>query len=367
MKKASCLVLLALIILPFLGGMIRGLPTAFTEFPPSTQYVQHAPFNAVVFWMLVVLGLLTVCVGSLPLWSRCSPKSKLSKKPFPWWGWVGLFINVVSWICAWGRFEWLGVLKDHAFFPLWVGYILVMDGVNVRFHGQSMISQRFSIFLLLFPLSAIVWWYFEYLNRFVQNWRYVGTEGFSPLHYFVFATLCFATVLPAVFETTMFVAGFSRIRNAYNGFKKWSISGELVASVCLWVGVIGLVLMGIWPVPFFFMVWLAPLCLLLGVIGADDETGLLTAMSKGDYAGVVSLALAALMCGFFWEMWNWHSMPKWVYQVPYVNKYHVFEMPILGYLGYLPFGPLCWSLWVVLCRAVGVDGFVRAVWCRHQG
>ena len=50
---------------------------------------------------------------------------------------------------------------------------------------------------------------------------------------------------------------------------------------------------------------------------------------------------AALVCGFFWELWNWQSVAKWVYTVPGVQRWHVFEMPLLGYAGYLPFGLEC--------------------------
>jgi hypothetical protein len=51
--------------------------------------------------------------------------------------------------------------------------------------------------------------------------------------------------------------------------------------------------------------------------------------------------LAALVCGGFWEMWNSHSSPKWIYTVPGVDCWHVFKMPLLGYAGYLPFGLEC--------------------------
>ena len=44
-----------------------------------------------------------------------------------------------------------------------------------------------------------------------------------------------------------------------------------------------------------------------------------------------------LICGFFWEFWNFKSHPKWAYHVPGVDFLRVFEMPLLGYLGYLPF------------------------------
>ena len=44
------------------------------------------------------------------------------------------------------------------------------------------------------------------------------------------------------------------------------------------------------------------------------------------------------MCGFLWELWNVHSYPKWIYHVPGAEFWYLFEMPALGYLGYLPFG-----------------------------
>ena len=50
---------------------------------------------------------------------------------------------------------------------------------------------------------------------------------------------------------------------------------------------------------------------------------------------------AALVCGGWWELWNWQSLPKWIYTVPGVQRWHVFEMPLLGYTGYLPFGLEC--------------------------
>jgi hypothetical protein len=62
---------------------------------------------------------------------------------------------------------------------------------------------------------------------------------------------------------------------------------------------------------------------------------------RGDWRRVGLLALAALICGFFREMWNFHSLAKWIYAVPCVNRFHLFEMPLLGYAGYIPFGLEC--------------------------
>ncbi|MCZ0454684.1 hypothetical protein, partial [Escherichia coli] len=60
-------------------------------------------------------------------------------------------------------------------------------------------------------------------------------------------------------------------------------------------------------------------------------------LTRGDWRPVAALMLGALICGFFWEMWNIYSSPKWLYSTPGVEFLYVFEMPLLGYLGYLPF------------------------------
>ncbi len=52
---------------------------------------------------------------------------------------------------------------------------------------------------------------------------------------------------------------------------------------------------------------------------------------------VISLAVAGVVCGFFGELWNHYSFPKWVYHTPGAGFLHIFEMPLLGYGGYVPF------------------------------
>ncbi len=62
---------------------------------------------------------------------------------------------------------------------------------------------------------------------------------------------------------------------------------------------------------------------------------------EGNWQHLWLAALAALVCGFFWEMWNYFSLAHWTYAVPFVQRFHLFEMPLLGYAGYLPFGAVC--------------------------
>jgi hypothetical protein len=77
---------------------------------------------------------------------------------------------------------------------------------------------------------------------------------------------------------------------------------------------------------------------------------------EGRWDTVLVLFAAGLVCGWFWELWNVFSMPKWVYQVPFVGWLKLFEMPILGYGGYLPFALEVFAAWSLLSGAtVGHD------------
>jgi len=74
------------------------------------------------------------------------------------------------------------------------------------------------------------------------------------------------------------------------------------------------------------------------------ERQVFSTMAAGDWRSAVAAALAALICGCFWEMWNYFSMAKWAYSVPLVHRFLIFEMPLLGYGGYLPFGLECLAI-----------------------
>ena len=111
-----------------------------------------------------------------------------------------------------------------------------------------------------------------------------------------------------------------------------------------------LVLLLLWPHYFFPFLWLAgfflldPLCVWLG------RPAILRNLAKGDWRTVVALGVGTLVCGFFWELWNYYSFPKWIYHVPFFGFFRVFEMPLLGYLGYPPFGLALYALAHLLRR-----------------
>src|SRR5579884_1364581 len=110
-------------------------------------------------------------------------------------GLIGLLLIAVFWPLAWLQ---LRPYSSYYFFPLWLGYILTLDGVNQLRSGTSLWRRGRRRFLLLFLISAPFWWSFEWLNQYLQNWHYLEPHPVSKLTFAVEATINFSTVIPAV-------------------------------------------------------------------------------------------------------------------------------------------------------------------------
>nr|MBL0715208.1 hypothetical protein [Desulfobacterales bacterium] len=113
------------------------------------------------------------------------------------------------------------------------------------------------------------------------------------------------------------------------------------AALLLAVSAAGLAGVGLWPDYLFALLWTAPLAIILALQVLGHGSPLLAALGGGRWPVWAASALAGLFCGLFWEMWNYHSLARWTYSVPWVDRFHLFEMPLLGYAGYLPFGLEC--------------------------
>lgn len=339
--------------LPMLGIVTAGYPVArYLEFPPETRYVQQAPFSWTAFlayslFTLTVVGLLVLRVVCKTPQSHTRP-AKI--RAFPWWGWAGVILGASAWLLAWTRFDWFAPLQAHTFTPLWLSFILVINALCYCRTGHCMLVDRPRFFLLLFPASAAFWWFFEYLNRFVQNWHYMGVH-YDAFEYFCHATLSFSTVLPAVLGTREWIAGMPWIENSFKNFALFEFRRPKTAAwVVLLVSGAGLSGIGVWPDYLFALLWISPLLIIVALQVLIGERHILSDIAAGDWRCVISAAAAALFCGWFWEMWNFFSLAKWQYSVPFVHRFQLFEMPLLGFAGYLPFGLECLVVGDILAR-----------------
>lgn len=366
-----CVFLMLVLGLPLLGVLFAGGPLGrYLEFPPRTSYVEHEPFSWPVFIGFSLL--IGTCLGPILL-RIVGSTAQLFRKHFtfhalrftlPWWGWLGIGWTGFWWVLAWTRFPWMASLQEHTFTPLWLGYIVTVNACTVARTGRCMMIHRLRYFLSLFPLSAAFWWIFEYLNRFVQNWHYVGVGELSSLEYFLRATIPFSTVIPAVIGTAELLtsypavsAGLERFTPIHFVTRNWLSWSLLILSG------LGLLGIGLWPNYLFPLVWVGPLLLIVSSESLAGQPTMLCPLAQGDWRGIWVPALAALICGFFWELWNWRSLAHWEYALPFVHRFQLFEMPLLGYAGYLPFGLECVAI-ADLCLAHQFSGGVE--YYRHQ-
>jgi len=255
---------------------------------------------------------------------------------------------VFAWVLNWSL---AGLRTHYLFFPLWLGYCLLIDALVFFRKGTSLLVRGWKQYVGLFLVSAPVWWLFEIFNLRLENWQYQGSELFTPFQFWFWATLNFTTVIPAVFGSAEFVGSFACIQKASAGLvirpdRRTTLS-------FFFAGWIMLAMMFLWPRVFFPFVWLSvyfimePLNIWLGNRSLANWT------EKGDWRPVFALWAGVLLTAFFWEMWNYFSYPKWVYLVPWGNVLHIFEMPLLGYGGYLPFALELYAMFHLVVGLLG--------------
>jgi hypothetical protein len=248
--------------------------------------------------------------------------------------WAGVLLLAVCW-----PLDWLlpGERRTaYLFFPLWLGYILLVDAWVAKRRGDSIWTRSRAGFAWLFVLSAPVWWLFELLNWRTGNWEYLGAELFTRTEYYLLCTLCFSVVMPAVFETAELVRSFRWVERFASGARVAPTRRLLAGLLAAGLAMLGLLL--VWPRIFYPFIWAWLVLILEPLNHWTGRPHFLEDLRHGDWRRVFSLSLGALICGLFWEMWNYYSHPKWVYHTPGAGFVHVFEMPLLGYGGYVPFG-----------------------------
>ena len=269
------------------------------------------------------------------------------KAAWPFYGWAGLALIAVFW-----PLNWLmeGLRTHWGFFPLWLGYILTVEGLTQFRHGNAFLTRKPGAFWALFVISAPFWWIFEFFNERTGYWIYTPIDTFSKLEYALYCTLNFSVVLPAVFSTTELMTTFPRIEHLGRG----PAVGRHPVTLFLFftAGWIMLAIVWIWPSYGAAFLWMSIYFILDPINFRSGRPSLLQHTAKGDWRLVLALWSGCLICGFFWEFWNYFSSPKWIYEVPFVDFWHLFEMPLLGYLGYLPFALELFALYALLSKWV---------------
>lgn len=277
-----------------------------------------APYAAIVFGLITLVGAFTGLLNGV--------------EPFATWFY---------------QFAWLSVL-------------LVMDGAIALLgaagkRGEFLLLDRPKHFISLLSWSAVVWIFYELLNFRLQNWYYVNLPTSLPIRW-ISTIIAFATVLPAVFLSFTLMRAFGVAGNTR--WKSFDMKGRLH-----WLRVAGTVMMAlvlVWPKYFYPLVWGATTLLVEPwVYRKAPDRSLLHDLEQGNPGRLLRLLAGGVLIGFLWESLNITARAKWIYTVPGLEDLKLFEMPLLGFLGFPPFTLECFVLWqafVVAGVAVPRDG-----------
>ena len=278
-------------------------------------------------------GLVIISDDRLPV-RRIPLRGKPVKRYLlPYRGLLGLILICVAWPFSWAE---SGTGLEYTFFPLWLGFILAVDGLVLRRTGTSLIVRSPKIIAMMFILAVPYWWMFEAINQVIQNWVYIGSNPETSLFSLIQTSLAFSVVIPAVFEVSELVGSFNFI-NRFARMPALVLNRQQVAIIGI-LGVLSLAALLTWPKYLFPITWLSLFFIFDPINYLTGRPSITANVRHGDWRLVVAFALGALICGFFWEMWNYQATISWQYNIGFFDFARIFHMPLLGYGGYLPFG-----------------------------
>ncbi len=223
----------------------------------------------------------------------------------------------------------------------WWPYILIIDSLIYRIRGNSLLMNRRGEFAVLALWSVVIWTMFEAFNLVMQNWYYVNVIPIRSLRWPGYA-IAYATVLPGLFET-------AELLDALGLWKRIRVKpvrvgrGAAFAMVASGAACLGAVLL--FPASCYPLIWVAFILLLEPVNHRWGAKSLLRDWEQGTMRTLCLLLTAGLVCGMLWEFWNYWAATKWVYTVPFFEELKLFEMPLLGFLGFPPFTVECYCLY----------------------
>lgn len=244
----------------------------------------------------------------------------------------------------------LGVDPVPGYFYLFAWYptLVLLDALAHRADGRPLALANRRAILSLWLWSIPVWLLFEAANFRLDNWYYVFVPPNQYLRWGGFL-LAFATVLPALFlaERLLDSMGFGRAWRT----RQFSITPAGLYAIFA-LGVIMLALSLWWPRAFFPYIWGA-LWLMCEpyVYRRRPDLSLFADLERGEWGRTGRLLVGGAFIGLLWETFNFWARAKWIYTVPGLENLKLYEMPLLGFIGFPFFALEAWAIYHALCAA----------------
>jgi hypothetical protein len=252
--------------------------------------------------------------------------------------------------------DWTGVSTWTT--PIcWWGYLLLVDALIEARAGRSPFVGRPARFASWVSLSVLFWLVFEAYNLRLRNWEYVGLPDDAVVRWTGYL-LSFATILPGLFLTAAALETFGLFDRARS---RPLVPSPKALSRCVVAGAACLVvplLVPAWLGRYLFApVWVGFILLLEPANYRLGAPSILADLAAGRPGRALRLLVSGYLCGVLWEFWNYWAAAKWIYHVPFLPGVRLFEMPVLGFLGFGPFALEYYAMYnavrVLLGRVTG--------------
>ncbi len=264
------------------------------------------------------------------------------------YGWIGLLSLITAEALLFRRVEPVPTY----FTPIaWTAYILLVDAAVLSITGRSRLRSRPGEFFQIALLSIPLWLIFEAYNLRLVNWTYVGVP-LNRVELLFGYGWAFATITPGIFETADLVEAFGWFAPArpvrFSAMAQ--VTFMVFGAACVLAPLVFVVHVAAY---LFGLVWVGFVFLLDPVNKHLGLPSLLGDFELGRTSRFCSLMVSGWVCGWLWEFWNYWASAKWYYIFPIMQGSKIFEMPVVGYLGFLPFALECFVMYVTASWIVG--------------
>ncbi len=260
-------------------------------------------------------------------------------------------------LSAWGLWRDIGWIAQPFYAYAWWSYIFILDGLSALRRGDSLLTTRRRYVLSMCLWSTTFWCFFELLNVRFQNWYYVGVFTADSLLELlgggVFVVLSFSTVFVGIFSTYDALTAFGL-------WRRRDAPAETPGKLPTWVSY---AVQGLGAAMAFtaivFPYYCAPLIWGSFTFIVDPwnyrrgTRSILRDMESRDWGLFGRVFVAGLICGVVWESCNYLAPQKWIYTVRGLENFKLFEMPLLGFLGFPALAFDCLAAYALMASFLG--------------
>lgn len=213
------------------------------------------------------------------------------------------------------------------------------DAWQGRRGGHSLLHLQRHYFLALAVAGALLGWLLAWLNLFAESWLVPASHDFTSG---LLQTLLFALLAPLVLLLrTAFLAQAGMLKLLAGMPALQWVSRDTATHTLLPLALLGLTVGSVWPESGFWLLWTAPLALLVTLQLLWHESTVFDGVTRGDWGRVIGAALSGMLVGNLLSLVYWLGGGTLIMQLPNAA---------FTQLGYALFGLLCLQLGDVIAE-----------------